>query len=564
MTTLIKKVKGNKTYYYAVRSGRVNGKPRIVWQKYLGTLDAIIERCEQHSAPTPLETTLFEAGGVASLMQIASRINLMEIINNVVPKRDQGPSVGHYIILAALNRVLDPSSKSQIGEWYNNTILRRLWGFQEEQFTSQRYWDHMDMISQEDIETMQRLIVEKVKLEFKIETDSLLYDCTNFFTFIDTHNQRSTLARRGRNKQKRSDLQQISLALLTTKDFQIPLFHKTYKGNIPDIKIFPEVARDLLNKNKALSGNIKDSTLIFDKGNLSEENRELLLHSGIYFVAGVKNDLIPDLFTAPIEQFKEAFLMPGNKYTSSEIEISGRNCIAIVSYSESFFTEQLASITVMMRKCEEKLRELQKDLTDWALGKKKKGIRPKTREVKSTLNNILAPQYMKELFEIDLQDHNNQPILKYNINQKELEEITSTKLGRTMLISNRTKWLPEEVIKSYRSLSNVEEAFKYMKNRDYLRWQPSFHWTDQKVEVHTFYCVLALLLATIARKIAVESGIDISLTKLLDDLSAIKEVALLYKSEKKGVEARFTVNTMTARQKKLADLFEIGEIVAQG
>lgn len=468
------------------------------------------------------------------------------------------------MILAALNRVLDPLSKSQIGDWYHNTILRRLWCFQEDHFTSQRYWDHMDMISREDIEEIQRLVTKKVKSEFKIETESLLYDCTNFFTFIDTHNQRSTLAKRGKNKQKRSDLQQINLALLTTKDFQVPLFHKTYRGNITDVTIFPEVARDLLNKNKALSGNIKNSTLIFDKGNLSEENRELLLHSGIYFVAGVKSDLIPDLFKTPVEQFKEAFLMAGTKYISSAIEISGRRCIAVVSYSESFFTEQLASLTLTMRKCEEKLRALQKDLADWALGKKKKGIRPKTKAVKVTLNTILDPQHMKEIFEIDLQDYNGEPILKYSVNQKKFEEIAATKLGRTLLISNRIKWLPEDVIGSYRSLSDVEEAFQHMKNRDYLRWQPSYHWTDQKIEVHTLYCVIALLLATLARKIAVESGLDISLTALLDDLSAIKEVALLYKSEKKGVEARFTVNTMTARQKKLADLFKIGEIIAHG
>jgi len=262
VTTLIKKVKGRKTYYYAVRSARVDGKPRIVWQKYLGTLDAIIERCEQSAAPTPVETTLFEAGGVAALLQIASRIDLMGIINQVVPKRDQGPSVGHYIILAALNRVLDPLSKSQIGEWYHNTILRRLWCFQEDHFTSQRYWDHMDMISREDIETIQRLVAEKVKLEFKIETESLLYDCTNFFTFIDTHNQRSTLAKRGKNKQKRSDLQQINLALLTTRDFHIPLFHKTYRGNITDVTIFPEIARDLLNKNKSSKINSKQNPYI--------------------------------------------------------------------------------------------------------------------------------------------------------------------------------------------------------------------------------------------------------------------------------------------------------------
>lgn len=564
MTSLIKKVKGHKTYYYAVRSGRVNGKPRIVWQKYLGTLDAIIQRCDECSAPLPVETTLFEAGGVAALMQIAFRINLMDIINEVIPKRDQGPSVGHYIVLAALNRVLDPVSKSQIGDWYDNTILRRLWNFHEEQFTSQRYWDHMDMISLEDIEIIQRLIVEKVKSEFKIETESLLYDCTNFFTFIDTHNQRSNLAKRGKNKQKRSDLQQINLALLTTRDFQIPLFHKAYRGNIPDVKVFPEIARDLLDKNKALSGNIKDATLVFDKGPLSEDNRELLLHSGIHFVAGVKSDLIPDLFEASIDQFHEAYLLPGTKYLSSPIEISGRNCLAVVSYSESFFTEQLASLTSTMSKCEGKLKDLQKELIDWALGKKKRGIRLKTKQVKERLKTILSSQHMKELFKISIQDFEGEPVLKYSVNQTELERITTTRLGRTLLITNRIDWAPVEVITSYRSLSNVEEAFKYMKNRDYLRWQPAFHWTDQKIQVHTFYCILALLLATLARKIAVEAGHDISLPALLDDLSAIKEVALLYKTEKNGVKARFTVNSMTARQKKLADLFKISELVAQG
>lgn len=255
--------------------------------------------------------------------------------------------------------------------------------------------------------------------------------------------------------------------------------------------------------------------------------------------------------------------MPGTKYISSPIEISGRQCIAVVSYSESFFTEQLTAMTLTMKKCEEKLRELQKNLIDWALGKKKSGKHPKTSAVKASLQRILSPQHMKELFKIDLQDYNGEPVLKYGVNQKELENITTTRLGRTLLISNRTEWIPAEIIRSYRSLSNVEEAFKYMKNRDYLRWQPAFHWTDQKMEVHTFYCVLALLLATLARKVTVESGLDISLTALLDDLSAIKEVALLYKTEK-GVSARFTVNTMTPRQKKLADLFKINEIVVQG
>ncbi len=48
MTSIIKKLKNGNAYYYAVQSKRVNGKPRIVWQKYLGSVEAI-KRCEQNS-----------------------------------------------------------------------------------------------------------------------------------------------------------------------------------------------------------------------------------------------------------------------------------------------------------------------------------------------------------------------------------------------------------------------------------------------------------------------------------------------------------------------------------
>ena len=562
MTALVKKVRGGKTYYYAVRSARVKGKPRIVWQKYLGTLDTIIRRLEGSSAPDPIETTLFEAGGVAALMQIAAKIGLVEIIDSIVPKRSQGPSVGQYILLATLNRALDPSSKSQIGDWYHNTILRRLWNHNEEHFSSQRYWDHMNMISEEHIDAIQRQIVEKVKAEFSIETETLLYDCTNFFTYIDTHNARNELAKRGRNKQKRNDLRQVNLALLTTSEFQIPLFHQAYRGDIPDITHFPNVARALLDKNKALSGKISDATLIFDKGHLSEDNRELLLHSGIHFVAGVKSEVIPDLFETPLESFQDSYFMPGAKFISAPIEISARKCLAVVSYSESYFSEQYAALTLMMKKCEEKLRALQKEVIGQALGKKRG--RRSTKSVRADVNKILSPQHMQEIFTIDLEDYDGQPSLKYSINRKALERIIALELGRTLLITSRTEWLPVEVIRAYRSLYSVEDAFKNMKNRDYLRWQPSFHWTDQKLLVHTLYCVLALLLSTLARKLAVEAKHDTSLTALLDDLSAIKEVVIFYKRDDGKIDARFTVNSMTPRQKKLADLFNIGEVLAHG
>lgn len=558
MPAIIKKAKKGKAYYYVTQSARVNGKPRIIWQKYLGSVDAILQKYRETAPVKPSETALFEAGGVAALLKFADRLDLINLVNEIVPSKEQGPSLGHYIVLAALNRALDPSSKLQIGDWYRNTVLQRLWGFPAKAFTSQSYWNHMDRISTDAISKMQDRLATRIRQEFRIDTEALLYDTTNFFTYIATHNDRNEIAQRGRQKQKRHDLRQINLALLTTTDFQIPLFHTTYQGNIPDVSFFPEITEELLRRRAAIFGPCKKAMIVFDKGNLSDETTGKLLYSDVRFIGGVKADLLPEVFETPIEQFKELIVMPGSKGYEFTCEMHGKLCKAIVSYSESFCTQQLASLTASMAKCEERLKALQKSLLAWALGKKK-GKRPTKQQVRGAVAEILSGQYMKDLYTVD-QNFDGMPYIKYSVNRSALERITKTRLGRTLLLTNCNDLLVDEIVRGYRELAHIEEAFKHMKNRDFLRWQPAFHWTDQKLEVHTLYCVLALLLVTLARKAACEAGIEVSLTALLDELTAIKEVALIY-SQNGKIKTELTLNRMTPRQKKLAELFDIGAVL---
>lgn len=558
MPSLIKKVKKGKSYYYIVQSGRVNGQSRIVWQKYLGSVEAILQQFQKTAPVKPSEAVLFEAGGVATLLKFANKLGLIDLINEAIPNKGRGPSIGHFIVLAAINRALEPVSKLQIGDWYQGTVLQRLWGFPSSVFTSQSYWNQMDLISKEAINTIQDRLAKRIRETFRIETEAFLYDTTNFFTYISTHNDRNEVAQRGRQKQKRNDLRQVNLALLTTRDFQIPLFHTTYKGNIPDVAFFPEVTRELLQRRAAIFGPSKEATLVFDKGNFSDETQEKMLYDNTRFVAGVKAELIPDIFSTPIDEFQDAVAIPGTKAYETVVEICGKSCKAVVSYSESFFTQQLASLTASMTKCEAKLRELQKSLLAAALGKKK-GNRLTKKQVQVKVQDILSSQHMRELF-IVVQDFNGLPYISYSVSRKELDRLTKTHLGRTLLLTNRLDLLAPEVIRTYRDLGHIEEAFKHMKNRDYLRWQPSFHWTDQKLDVHSLYCVLALLFATLARKTACEAGIDISLHALLDELSSIKEVALVY-SQDGRIKADLTLTRMTPRQKKLAEIFEIGNLL---
>jgi len=108
-----------------------------------------------------------------------------------------------------------------------------------------------------------------------------------------------------------------------------------------------------------------------------------------------------------------------------------------------------------------------------------------------------------------------------------LAVLTDQRLGRTLLVSDHRDWNEYQVIKAYRSLTNIEDVLKKMKNVSFLRWRPSFHWTDQKVMVHGFYCVLALLLAMLARQVVVEAGMKNTIPALLKELYRIREVAVI-------------------------------------
>jgi hypothetical protein len=70
MASIIKKTIRGKPYYYARECQRVNGKLKIVWQKYLGRAEDIITSLTTAppGAPTPSEAVVTELGAVAALV----------------------------------------------------------------------------------------------------------------------------------------------------------------------------------------------------------------------------------------------------------------------------------------------------------------------------------------------------------------------------------------------------------------------------------------------------------------------------------------------------------------
>lgn len=134
----------------------------------------------------------------------------------------------------------------------------------------------------------------------------------------------------------------------------------------------------------------------------------------------------------------------------------------------------------------------------------------------------------------------------------------NTHWGKTILFKDHPEWLTAQIIATYRKGWLVEDTFRDMKQPSWLHWQPQFHWTDDKIRVHAFICVLAVTLAHLLRREVVRAGVDISLPQLLQDLTDVQEVLLEYPPPS-TIGARLTLTDRTRRQQRILDHLKIPE-----
>ncbi len=527
MASLIKKLKKGIPYYYVVESKRINGKPRIVEQHYLGTADKIFTICQKKSAPVAHEVALTRIGPLA-LWGVACSVTLPEMIDAAFPKRDQGASVAHYLLLAAFARAFHPCSKSKIGPWYEETALKREWGLRSDLFTSQHFWNAMDCINLDKLTELEKNISLRIAKEENLSPKALLYDCTNYFTYIDTLNDRNTEAQRGCNKQGRHNLRQLGLAVAVTPDFHIPLFHALYPGNVNDITQLKNIYSPLTERMKDLSGIPNDITLVFDKGNTSEDILYSLQDSTISCIAAAPLFRYPEMSAIDLKNFQKTddAHLHGIMAFRDKKEILGYQWTAVLQHSASFAAKQIQSVVTSQAKAIVKLEALSKKL--------QRGELPKATvsSIKEKVSEIVSPQYIRKIISVDITLKDNRPLLTYFLNRDALQELIDYHFGRTLLFTNRHDWSNAEIILGYHGQSEVERYFQDSKDSEHLSFQPPYHWTDQKLHVHAFYCNLGLLLTGVLRRRLALKGLLLSPDVLLEKLHDLQEATLLYPQEK--------------------------------
>ncbi len=558
-----KKVNG-KTYYYYSGWGKKDGKCRRLWQKYLGKLEDIVKAVEG-GGPAPKYAEIFQWGLPSALWKECSIAKVIEEINKICPKRSQGLSTGEYIAIAAINRAICPSSKKSMWEWFSQTVLlRHIINASQAALTSQRFWDHMDKIDVKSAQLIWENILKGVVKREHIDLSSISYDGTNFYTFIDTFNMKCKIAKRGKNKQGRNNLRQVSYALFCCADGHMPLFYDIYEGNRNDARQFPLMVQKFHSFLKRFFGEnipIPDITLIFDKGNNSANNFSLIDSMPLNFVGSVKleehKDLAEVLNNDPIFKSCQALGLEEVKAFRVKKKAYGKERIFVVSYNKNLFNSQWLTLQNDIANALKKLALLQQRLEDRTNGIIKGGKAPTLESVKKQCKEILSRQHLKSIIKATpAQEPEKNPALEYELDTDKLQNLSNTYLGKNIIITNQEDWGNDRIIKGYRSQFIIEDVFKEMKDRRIGSWWPLLLWTDSKIIVHGLYCTIALLLRALMFRRVKQAGAHISMKRLLTELGGIKEVINVFpRKPRQKNQRQQTVYTKTSEvQQKLMSI----------
>jgi transposase len=561
MASIIKKKVRGQTYYYAAQCQRVEGRPRIVWQKYLGQMEDILRKLQGQPAHQPVTAQVFAFGAVAALWALAQRLQVIECINAHTRKREQGVSVGEYLLIAALNRCVAPTSKRRLAAWFEDTCLRRLMAVKPQQLTSQRFWDHMDYVTAEDIRAMETALTQRLVAAFQVDLRCLVYDTTNFVSFLDSA-AASELAQRGHSKVKRNDLKQIGLALLVSTDFHLPLFHEAYPGQRPDSVEFESVTEELVARYRAVAQECLDVTLIYDKGNVAKDNQAQVEQSPFHFIASLSLAGQEDLLDVPLSNYEPlGGRLAGEWAYRTRRVVWGKERTVVLTYNPTLYAGQMQGLAQHLKKAVQALKDLQRNLTAWHEGRVKKGRRPQGRAVEAQVKRILGAQYVSQVITVDVSEVQGLPQLHFMVDQSALHRLAQRHFGKTLLFTDQDSWSNEEIVGGYRGQAWAESAFQTMKDPYFVSWSPMFHWTDSKIRVHAFYCVLALTLTSLLWREVCRAGLELSLGEILRLLGGIYEVAHIY-APGSGCPDHLTLSVMDDQQRQLFDLLDLQRLQA--
>jgi len=519
MVCLSKKKQNGKYYYYLEERAWINGKSQRLWQKSLGREDKLREMSIS-LAPREMEYKTLEFGSSVALLQIARKIDLVKTIDSVAGKRrDQNLTLGEYMLINTINRCVSPASKSQLADWFSKDYISTIFPISPEILNASTYWNHFQLLDEEKLTQIEIELTKTVLEEYQLDLSCVLFDPTNFYTFISEHDN-DQLAKFGHSKESRDNLRIINVSLLCTLLYGVPLFHYTYEGNVQDAKHFKGVISQITDRFQAIGSDIEEITLLFDKGNHSKEAFTEIDTIDLPFIASLRNSTQKNLLKVPTE-----------KFTFINLSSNGKEVGYYRINRKVFEKDRNVYVILDPRKkrkdiinCENKIQIILLEIDEFLLKLNVKKWRKK-EAVEKKLKEIIGKRPLSTIISASVTGTYGKLKVTIDVNEKNKEEYLET-LGRSIIFTSITSWSPAKIIQAFRDKYVVEDSFKNLKNPKFLSIRPMYHWSEKSIRAHVFSCILGLLLLSLIRLELRQEKIDLSYEKILKNLSDLQLIQI--------------------------------------
>jgi transposase len=535
----IKKKKG-RPYLYVREIARVDGKPKVVSQVYIGSPAKVLSFAtgqEQESIHLKVE----EYGALWLAQQINQDIDLCSIVDTVIPPadREKGPTIGEYFLYCIWNRMVEAVSKNQLTKWYQRTAIQHIRPVDVNELTSKRYWEKWNRLSETALKKIaQEFFTRLWRLESP-RADCLLFDTTNYYTFMASNTQ-SELASRGKNKAARHHLRQIGLGLLVARDSRLPLYHTVYPGNVHDSKQFEKIMDEMFAIVCGLHNTKERLTVVIDKGMNSEDNFAWIdEHSRIHFVTTYSTYFAQELAATPIERFEPVDMAKNRRLLEDGLpeerllayrtsgEYWGKQRAVVVTYNPATARKKLYTL-------QSKLETIRQELLD--MRAKVKAQAPHWRKA-----NVIQERYLRlcerlhvssELFILEFDQSDGGLSMSFRKDPYKVSK-KQAMFGKNIIITDNTDWTTREIVQASVDRWQVENRFRLSNDDDLVAARPIRHWTDSKIRCHLFSCVVAL---TYLRRLELKlsaAGIKRTVEDVMDDMRHLHSVLTLSKGSRK-------------------------------
>lgn len=537
MASIIKKVKGGKPYYYIAVSKRVDGKPRIVHQTYLGSVDRILSVFNQKTAPEPVHAISLELGLPGGLWQAAQDSGACAALDAVWKPPCQGPALSHFLLLSAFHHICDPDSNTGVDDWYERTVLRRLWDFPSDCFSSHAFWESFDTINVDPVpapdqpETDDELLAarDQLLLAFRdrdfVSESVAAYDNSNFHAWTSSDNERSTLAQGGRNEQVRHNLRQVSLGYVLDATQGPSLMDGIDPKRVSESSELPEFLERVAGRLDRAGIPRDRFTLTIGNGSAALDNMPALERSGLGWIAALQwHQAPPELRQRPFEQLEPVgSAHPDVRALADRRMVNGTERLCVLLYSSINAAEQLQSASASLMKVWEELPRLALDLA------KPQRQLPTEERVRQRVREALGHDPVPDLVEFELTARDDRWELDFQVDLDGLMRLFQERFGRAVVITNQDSWNATEVVAAYGRHQDMDEVFRGRKEGGLAGCSPTDAGTDSKQKVQAFCRMLGeSLLHYMHQRASIAGCPDLTLEQICAELRAVRLFDLVY------------------------------------